>query len=404
MKILVVSQYFYPEQFKGNDLVDGLVEKGHEVTVFTGLPNYPKGKFYDGYSLFGPYTDTYNGKVKIIRSPLIPRGNKKSIQLIINYFSFFIIGMLTILFRCREKYNHIFIYQLSPVTGALPAVTLRFFKRIPTTMWVTDLWPESLTATNMVKNKQIISLVGLMVKFIYKNVDQIVVSSHSFIEKIHTLYKPKKPIIFWPQWAEDFFFEENIDASAQKEQMPDGFKLMFAGNIGTSQSFDTLVGAAEILKGQDDIHWVIVGDGLDRKRIEALVKEKGLESKIHFLGSKPVTDMPKYYSCADALLVSLTKKDLFAMTIPGKLQTCMASGKAIIGSIDGEAAWVINESKSGFVSPADDEKGLADNILKLYNLSLNERNILGQNGKDYCLENFHREHQINKLIKIMEKK
>lgn len=402
MKILIITQCYWPEQFKINDLAVGLKDLGHEITVFTGIPNYPKGSFYENYSLSGPYSETIDG-IRIKRSPLIPRGKKKGIQLVLNYLSFFIFGSLIIPFRCQEQYDHIFIYGLSPVTSAIPGVVLRFFKNIPTTFWITDLWPDSLKATGVVKNKYILWCVEQLVKWIYRNTDQLLVSSKSFIPKIHEIYKPKLPIVFWPQWAEDFYFTENfINEEMVKKEIPNGFIVMFAGNIGTSQGFETIIQAAQNLKEYKEIKWVIIGDGLFREKAQKMIEEIGLNNIFFFLGSKPAKMMPTYYLMGDALLVSLKKTELFSMTIPGKLQTCLASGKPVVGSIDGEAAEIIRDSKAGLTGPAGDATALANNVLSLYKMSPEKRNEMGQKGKDYCLNYFLRSKQLSRLEKMME--
>lgn len=400
MKFLVVSQYYYPENFRINDFVAALLSRGHEVDVLTGLPNYPSGNIFEGYSLLkGPFQEI-SGEHAILRVPLIPRGKKKGVQLLLNYISFALLGSILGPFILRNRqYDQIFVYEVSPITVALPAILLRYLKKIKMTMWVTDLWPESLTATGAVSNRWIIKIIETLVRFIYRHTDKILVSSRSFIPSVKR-YTNKEPIYF-PQWAESFYLSP-VSASEMPEfEIPKGFRLMFAGNIGTSQSFETLIDAAVLLKDYTDIHWVILGDGLGKDDAVRRVQDNSLENTFHFLGSRPVCDMPKYYACADGLLVSLKSTPLFEITIPGKLQSCLASGRPVIGSIDGEAANIIREA-GGFVAKAGNAEQLAEQVLKLYQMNRNEREEMGKIGREYFLNNFERESLVDRAIQLME--
>lgn len=398
MKILVVTQYFWPEQFRINDLCNALIERGHEVTVYTGLPNYPEGKFFQGYSLKGPYNENY-GKIKVIRTPLVPRGNKKSLQLIANYLSFFIISTILAPFLLREKYDKIFIYQLSPVFSAIPAIFIKKIKSIPIIMWVTDLWPESLSATGVVKNKHALSFVQKIVNWIYRNSDMIYISSEGFKNKIKANGIDEKKIKFWPQWAEALFDRKVTDEELSKLDLPNGFIIMFAGNIGTSQDFETLIEAAKILKDEKDIHFVILGDGLMKNWAETKTKEYKINSNFHFLGRKPVDQMPLYYKKADVMLVSLTDTELFSITIPSKIQSYLAAGKPVLASLNGEGANVIEKWNAGKSCPASSPSKLANTILLMSKLNKVELQILGDNALKCYKEEFERD----KLMSILEK-
>lgn len=402
MKILVVTQYFWPENFKINDLCLGLVERGHEVTVYTGLPNYPDGEFFKGYSLKGPYNEIHE-KIKIIRCPLLPRGKSKGLKLVLNYISFCLFATLLAPILVRGKFDKIFIYQLSPIFAALPAVLLKYIKRAPIILWVTDLWPESLEAVGIVKNKKILGIIGLFVKFIYKNSDKIYISSKGFSSQIESMGIDKGKIRFWPQWAESFFSEKKIDENLSDERIPDGFKLMFAGNIGSAQDFETIVEAAKILKDKKNIHFLILGDGNMKKWAEAEVKQYGIESTFHFLGRKPIESMPYYYSQADVMLVSLTDTFLFSITIPSKVQTYLASGKPIIASLNGEGASIINEWQAGYTCNATRPKELAECIERISLLPKSDLTQMGINAYKCYQSEFEREKQIDILVDEFKK-
>lgn len=397
MKILVVTQYFWPENFKINDLCEGLIERGHEVTVYTGLPNYPEGKFAPGYSLLGPYSEN-KGKVKIIRAPLIPRGKNKSFYLALNYVSFCLLSTLLAPFLVRGKFDKIFIYQVSPVFASLPAIFLKYLKRAPIIIWVTDLWPDSLEATGAVKNKKLLLLVGLFVKFIYAHSDKIYISSRGFAKKIKAMGVSEQKIKFWPQWAETFFSNINPVDKFCDEKIPTGFVVMFAGNIGSAQDFGTIVEAATLLKDKHHIQFAILGDGLMKKWAEKEVENRGLKNTFHFLGRKPLESMPYYYSRADVMLVSLTDTELFSITIPSKVQTYLASGKPILASLNGEGAEIVNEWNAGLSCPASNPKELAGAIEKMSLLSKDELEQMGKNSFNCYKSEFERE----KLISVLE--
>lgn len=402
MNILIVTQYFYPETFRINDIAAGLVEKGHKVTVYTGLPNYPKGRFFKGYSLKGPYTGEYKG-AKIIRVPLISRGKNKSIRLIANYLSFMIISTILAPFLCRGKFDKIFVYQLSPVTAALPAVILKWIKKAPIVFWATDLWPETLQATGAVNSRLMLNLWGKFVQFLYNRSNKILVTSKGFIEKINMRNVPKRKISYWPQWGEEIFANQAINNDLiSQEEIPEGFKIMFAGNIGTSQSFETIVDAAEKLKNHADIKWVILGNGLMFNWVQEQIKVRGLEKNLFLLGSKPLETMPTYYSKADVLLAALNNDPLFAITVPAKIQSYLPSGKPILVSMNGEGAELIKDSKSGVSCAANNAQELADGALKLYQSSQAERDQMGENGRKYFFDNFKRDDLLIELERIFE--
>ncbi len=400
MNILIVTQYFWPEAFRINDIAKGLVERGHKVTVLTGLPNYPQGSFYSGYSLLGPYSDNHDG-IKIVRVPLIPRGKKRGLLLVLNYLSFMIFSSLLVPFVCNEKYDRVFVYQPSPVTSALPAVVLKFLRKIPIVFWVTDLWPETLEATGVVKSKFLLAIWGRFVRFLYDSSDYILVTSKGFIDKIADRGVSREKIKYWPQWGEELFAKNIIKESAVKAgEIPEGFKIMFAGNIGTSQSFETIIGAAEKLKSYSDIKWIILGDGLMKKWVEEEIKAKGMEDNFFLLGSRPVDEMPAYYQKSDVLLTSLKSDPLFAITVPAKVQSYLPSGKPLLASMDGEGAELLLDAKAGIACAAGSVDELADGVMKLYRMGTEERQKLGENGKKYFFNNFEREKLLSKLIDI----
>ncbi len=396
MKILVVTQYFWPENFKINDLCDALVERGHEVTVYTGLPNYPEGSFFKGYSFFGPYKEQH-GKIKVIRSPLIARGKEKSLRLALNYFSFFFMASILAPFLVRGKFDKIFVYEPSPITVVIPAIVLKYLKRAPLFFWVTDLWPESLEATGVVRNKKILNAVGSMVRMLYKHCDKILVTSKGFIPRVKALGGKDSQIYYFPQWAEEIF-SRIPDPAFEDSLIPkNGFKIMFAGNIGSSQDFETLVKAATILKEHKEIYFLVLGDGVMRKWAESEVLSNGLRDNFIFLGRKPINMMPEYYSKADVMLMSLMNTDLFSITVPSKLQTYLASKKPILAAMNGEGAQIVVDAKAGVSCPAGNPGQLAKSILDLSKLSKEELKQMSENALKCYKTQFERETLITGL-------
>ncbi len=398
MKILFVSQYFYPEIFKGNDIVFDFIKRGHEVTVLTGKPNYPKGVFFEGYSFFNKKKEIIQG-AEIIRVPIYPRKNGKGIHLVINYLSFVFFSYFACLFRVKGKYDVIFIQQLSPVTMALPGIWLKKKNNTPIYLWVLDLWPESILAASNFKNNVVINLVEKLVKYIYNSSDVILISSKNFKDSILNRIKDKnKEIIYLPNWAEDVFSTpptfNNSDIN-----LPQGFNIMFAGNVGESQDFETIIKAAELTKS-NQINWIILGDGRKLDWVKSEIKLKKI-SNIFTLGRFDIGVMPEFFKRADVMLVTLKDKPVFALTVPAKIQAYMASGKIILGALNGEGNLIINESKSGFAAQAGDYQSLSNKAIQLKNLSIIEKNKMEKNAINYYKENFNKKTLFDNLEKNM---
>ena len=396
MKILIVTQYFWPESFRINDLALGFRERGHEVTIFTGKPNYPGGRFYPGYGFFGRARDDYEG-IPVVRVPLIPRGNGGRLRLALNYLSFALFASV-LASRCRGRFDAIFVYEPSPVTVGLPALVLKKLKRAPVLFWVQDLWPESLSATGAVRSSWLLHIVERMVRFIYRHCDRILVQSRAFTAPIEAYGADPARISYFPNSAEALYRPvEPTSDMPEAADMPNGFRIMFAGNIGAAQDFPTIITAARLLADNKDIHWLILGDGRMREWVKGEVEAHDLEATVHLLGRHPVDVMPNYFAFADALLVTLRREPIFALTIPGKVQSYLASGKPIIAALDGEGARVILEAGAGIAVPSESPDALATAVLELFHMSQETRRTMGLRGRDYFERHFEREMLLDKL-------
>jgi glycosyltransferase involved in cell wall biosynthesis len=388
MKVLIVTQYFWPENFRINGLARGLKDKEHEITVLTGIPNYPAGRFFPGYGLFQRRVEDYHG-ITVIRVPLISRGKGGRLRLLANYLSFAFLSCLMGPLRCGSRFDMIFVYEPSPVTVGLPAIVMKHRARAPIFFWVQDLWPESLSATGAVTSRQVLDWVGILVRFIYRECDRILVQSRAFFSSIERLGIESDRILYFPNSAEDYFVPVRPEPDApERAEMPHGFRVMFAGNIGAAQDFGTILGAAEMLKGRPDIQWVILGDGRMRPWLEDQVRERGLSGTVHLLGSRPPDTMPGYFALADVMLVTLRRDPIFALTIPSKLQAYLACGRPVVAALEGEGARIVEEAGAGFSPPPENPEALAEAVLAMYRMSGKERDDMGIRARRYFESHF----------------
>jgi len=401
MNILIVTQYFWPENFRVNDLASGLIERGHKVTVLTGIPNYPEGRFYPGYGFPGKHRDVYQG-VDICRVPLISRGTSKGVRLAVNFISFALFGALFGPFLCRSRFDVIYVFEVSPITAAFPAILMKWLRKCPLQLHVLDLWPESLIATDAVRSPLVLRVVDNIVRFIYRHSNQILVQSRGFRLSLLERGVDGAKIYYFPSSAEKLFSSQAAIADAQlPAQLPDGFIVLFAGNVGEAQDFPTILRAAEKLLMHQEIKFVILGDGRRFEWVKEEVARRRLEN-VYLLGRFPLETMPAFFAKADALLVTLKNDPIFALTVPAKLQSYMAFGKPVAAALNGEGRDIIEQSKSGVVAPSSDADGLAEVILELHQLTPEQRSEMGANGRAYYLEHFDREMLLDRLTRLME--
>jgi len=397
LRILIISQYFWPENFRINDLASAFRDRGHEVVVLTGIPNYPDGSFFDGYGIFSRQREVWNG-IEIIRVPLIPRGSGGGLRLGLNYISFAFFASLLAPLRCRGSFDAIFVHEPSPITVGLPAVVMRWLKKAPIFFWVLDLWPETLEAAGGVKSSKVLGLVGRLVRYIYSRCDKVLVQSRRFVEPIRAHGVGAEDILYFPSWAEAVYRPVPKPKGFNDEfGLSQGFSIMFAGNIGAAQDFESILSAAEQLKSSKDIHWLIVGDGRKADWVRKEIELRELNETVHMLGRHPVERMPEFFAAAAAMLVSLKAEPIFAMTIPGKVQSYLACGRPVIAMLDGEGSAVVEESGAGFTCAAGDAEALAAAARKMAALSEEERIRMGVEGRRYYEKHFERDMLFSKL-------
>ncbi|AJD63198.1 glycosyltransferase family 4 protein [Pseudomonas aeruginosa] len=398
LKVLVVTQYFWPENMRINDLVSDFVGRGHEVTVLTGCPNYPEGRVFSGFKENPASYSCYLG-ASVIRVPMLPRG-LRSIQLALNYLSFFMSASFFGAFRLRRrKFDVVFVYAVSPIMVAIPAIIIGRLKRAPVFVWVLDLWPETLRAVGVLNSDRALSIVGKMVSWIYNRTDYVLVQSKAFMDSVAkycTRPIPEGRIIYFPSWAEDDFSNSESANSALLERDDSVFTLLFAGNVGEAQDFPSILDAAERLRQDVPMRWVIVGDGRASAWLKAEVAARGLDNVL-LLGRHPLEEMPPLFALADALFVSLKTNEVFEKTIPGKVQAYLASGKPVIAMIDGEASRVISEAGAGYACASGDVEALVDIIRRAAALTGEQREGLGRAGREYYECNFSKQALLSRL-------
>lgn len=384
MRLLVITNHFYPESFRVNDIAFDRAQRGDKVTVLTGIPDYPEGHFHNGYSLFKKRIERVN-VVKVVHVPLIPRGDGSKIRMILNYvssvFFFFFYGWYQALF---QRYDAVFVHDTSPAFISMPAVIVSKFQKIPLFHWILDMWPESLTAGG-IQGGKIYDYILKMMKRIYQRDTEILITSHGFKPLLMARGVAEEKITYLPNWNDDAI--STIDESVLPV-LPGGFIIMFAGNLGFAQNMENLLAAANELKDVKDIHWVFVGDGRKKPWMDEYVREHQLEDTVHLLGRYTIEFMRAFFKKADVMLVALNDVDIFNLTLPAKVQAYMAAGKPILASICGEGADIIKDANCGWSVPSNDYKELAATVIEIAKLDKMELDALGKNARNYYEQNF----------------
>ncbi len=397
----MLSQYFWPENFIINDIVRTLEEQGHEVVVATGKPNYPDGKIFDGYRASGTQHEHYLGRIEVLRVPLWPRGQGGAKSLILNYLSFVFSALMCLPWMLRgREFDAILVFAPSPIIQAIPAILLKWLKRAKLALWVQDLWPESLSATGFVRNPYLLRAVGWVVRAIYRPCDTLLVQSRAFVE----------PVAQYADRAKIKYYPNSMGVSSDRAVVPvpgellelleQHFCVVFAGNLGTAQSLDTLVQAALHLRDEPRIRLVLVGSGSRLAWLKAQQHALGLDNLV-LPGRFPMEAMPQIFERASALLVSLSDEPAFAQTIPSKIQAYMAAGRPILACMNGEGARVVCEAQAGLASPAEQVLPLVANIRRMQALGVSERAAMGSCGRAYFDAHFEMTSQVRRLVELL---
>lgn len=382
MRILVVSQYFYPENFRINDMCKEWVKRGYKVTVVTGIPNYPTGKFYEGYGFTKRCHEIWNG-IEIYRIPLIPRGSS-SIGMILNYLSFMISGMFAGKFK-NIKADYVFSFEVSPMTQVMTGISFAKKLKVPHYLYVQDLWPENVITVTGISNPAVIKPIDKMVDYIYKNTDEIFATSPSFVDAIcnRKVKVNRNKVHYWPQYAEDFYHPCEKKAV---DEIPndDSFKVIFTGNIGIAQGLQILPSTAELLKGEN-IKFVMVGDGRYLEEFNKDVEKRGLKEQFVMVPRQPAEKIPELLCACDVAFLSFQDDPLWTKTIPAKLQSYMACGMPVIASAQGETERIIVESGCGICSGIGDAEKLSEKIKEMMLADLDE---MGKKSREYFEKHF----------------
>ncbi len=390
MKILVVTQYFYPESFRVNSLTQDFVNRGHDVTVLTAFPQYPYGEIYDGYGFDKEYKKVLYG-AKIVRLKVPARGHNV-ISLFKNCYKFVSEGNKWVK-NCNEKFDAVYVFEVSPVTVGLPAIKYKKKFNTPVFFNVQDLWPDNVIEVLGVKNKLVIAYINKIVDKIYRGSDTILCSSKGFLTNINARGIDKDKLVFWPQFCETPNYDNLVKPKCYDDKF---FNIVFTGNIGYAQGLELLVDAAKLLK-DSPVRWYIVGDGRAKDELVAKVKENELDDQVRFIGRLSENDANAYVRYADCAYLSFSDTKLFDLTIPAKLQTYLACGTPILGAVGGESAEIINEASCGVVA-AKNPEDVAEKVKYLMNLSDSDVMSFRSNAEAY----FNRNFRIDKVIDDLE--
>lgn len=395
-KILVVTQHFWPENFRINDIVEGFLQDGIAVDVLCGLPNYPKGEWFPGYSAAGPFEEEWHG-ARLYRCKEVPRRGNTSVNIFLNYISWPWYAAHA-LHRLPGGYDAVFCFNTSPVLMCWPAIRYAKKHHISFTNYVLDIWPENLYSVLNVKNKALRAIAQGVSDALYKKADRLIAMSEPLQQRLcQRTGMPPQKIAVIPQYCEDFYAVPQPDAALQA-QFGGRFNLVFTGTFTPAQSLETVITAVQDARsrGADMLHLLLVGDGMSRAALEAKVKELHAEDAVTFYGSVPATDIPKFTALADALIVCLSDSPDLGLTVPAKVASYMAAGKPVLASMDGAGNAAV-AAAGGLSSPACDAAALADNLLALTRMDAAQHAAMGQSAKEYYLAHYRRSELLRKL-------
>ena len=396
-KILVFTPHFDPEIQIINDVIHSY-KSNFKFTVVTSFPHYPNKDSYKNFHFFKDSIVNKNG-IKIIRLPVTPRVGKNLIFLSINYLSYLISSLFLLPYLIFLQFDRIFIFQTSPITIALTPILLSKIKKTKTTMWILDLWPETLSAYNFPLKKYVIIFFDFFVKFIYRNCYKIFISSKGFKDSLNLRNVKDDDIIFLPQWVDKE--QSDIEVNNLEIDLPpkNSFVITFAGNIGNAQDIESICQTIKLCKYQKDIHWLFLGDGSKKEYLLKLKKNENLKN-LHLLGSFPKKYMNFFFKISNCLLLTLKNSEAFNPVLPAKLQSYMHSGKPILTMASGEVSKVVLNANIGLIAESGDFRKLYSNILKLKKYKISDIERISLNSYEYLNSNFNRDLLLKKIKDI----
>ena len=403
MKILIVTQYIYPEPFKSTELAFELAARGYHVDVLTGIPNYPEGKYYSGYGLFKKRKEVVNGVTfyRCMQTPrkLLPGG----VGLMLNYLTFMMNATLWVLFKFvwQKRYDAIITHEPSPITQIVPACILGNMKKIPVYSWIQDIWPDALVSAGGSIGQRLAPLVGKLTEWVYRNSTKLLITSKGMAPLINRNADHSDKIIYYPQWSEDMMADlGNMPANIENVRS-ENYNIMMAGSLNSGIGVPTLLALCEEMKN-DAVNFVFVGGGSEEQNMRDFVKDKGLKN-VRFTGRKPFVDMPYYTQQADAMLLTLKKTEMkhLDIVVPARLQSYISGGKPVLAMIGSGATEIINEADCGYAVPAGDYKSMAEIIRTRVLTDKKGMEKKGKNGREYFEQNFTKSKCIDNLCKVM---
>ncbi|MDL2214183.1 glycosyltransferase family 4 protein [Clostridia bacterium OttesenSCG-928-O13] len=400
-RVLVVSQHYWPEQFRINDIVEGFLDHDIEVDVLCGLPNYPKGEWYEGYRYTGPRRQNHGG-AEVFRCGEIRRKGNTSLRIFLNYCSYPFFALFSLPRLRGRKYDAVFCYESSPVMMIFPAIVYAKTHGVPLTTYVLDLWPDNLYSVLPIQNKLLRKIALGVSRWHYRRCDKLVALSEEQADLLRAMACTEKrhpQIAVIPQYSEDFYAEDRQD-EALAARFAGFFNILFAGNISPAQDLENLVRAVKLVRAQQagkDIQVLILGDGMSKEDLQATIKAEGMEDVFLFCGTVPATDIPLWTHFADGLFAGLSASENIGMTVPAKIASYLAAGRPLLCAMDGAGAKAAADSGAALVSPAGDAAALAQNILKLQAMDAAARQKMGQAGREYYRQHYKRNTLLQKL-------
>lgn len=386
MRVLVLSQHYWPETFRINEVVESLQRAGCTVSVLTGQPNYPDGAIFPGYRAMAFGSQRHDSGYTIYRVPLAPRGKGTAYKLAANYLSFLASACVLGPWVLRgQRFDVIFVYGTSPILQAIAGIVLKRIKDATLVTWVQDLWPQSLEVTGYVRSRRLLAVVATAVRWIYRRSDLLLVQSQSFVATVQAMADGTS-VEYHPNPGE-IAFGQARPGDEPALVLEAGFNVVFAGNFGAVQALETVLNAAELLLPHRDIRLVLVGSGGRSQWLQQEVARRGL-GNVRLPGRFSAQAMPCILEQASALLVSLARNPILSQTVPSKIQAYLAAGRPVLASLDGEGARVVKDAGAGFVCPAEDAEALAKAVLDLYAASPQERQRMGDAGRSYYEQHF----------------